>query len=208
MRDTGGRDYSHLPVMEEFVPLPEASLACPHCGKLAKVMTDTEDSDVLEIDVRAHRRRIRRRRYRPTCDCDSTRRTLTAPPPPKLIPKGNYGISIWVGSVKGPAGFEAWRCLVVFRMEGMPDSLTKALHGGTEMRSAPIPNRRGGYFGHGGLHGLYRLTAHQGSDAQHHPRQAVPASFPRTSLNLPMIDSRTSLEPSSRSPSSACCPCV
>ena len=24
------------------------------------------------------------------------RRTLTAPPPPKLIPKGNYGISIWV----------------------------------------------------------------------------------------------------------------
>ena len=23
-------------------------------------------------------------------------RTLTAPPPPKLIPKGNYGISIWV----------------------------------------------------------------------------------------------------------------
>ena len=26
----------------------------------------------------------------------SRRRTLTAPPPPKLIPKGNYGISIWV----------------------------------------------------------------------------------------------------------------
>jgi transposase len=90
------RDYSHLPVVEEFVPLPEASRACLHCGKLAKLMTDTEDSDVLEIDVRAHRRRIRRRRYRPTCDCDSTRRTLTAPPPPKLIPKGNYGISIWV----------------------------------------------------------------------------------------------------------------
>jgi len=90
------RDYSHLPVVEEFVPLSEESLACPHCGKLAKLMTDTEDSDVLEIDVRAHRRRIRRRRYRPTCACDSARRTLTAPRPPKLIPKGNYGISIWV----------------------------------------------------------------------------------------------------------------
>ena len=60
------------------------------------MMSDTEDSEVLEIDVRAHRRRIRRRRYRATCDCDLTRRTLTAPPPPKLIPKGNYGISIWV----------------------------------------------------------------------------------------------------------------
>ena len=92
----GRRDYSHLPAEEEFVPLPEESLACPHCGKLAKLMSATEDSDVLEIEVRAHRRRIRRRRYRATCDCDPARRTLTAPSPPKLIPKGNYGISIWV----------------------------------------------------------------------------------------------------------------
>jgi hypothetical protein len=59
-------------------------------------MSATEDSEVLEIEVRAHRRRIRRRRYRATCDCDPARRTLTAPSPPKLIPKGNYGISIWV----------------------------------------------------------------------------------------------------------------
>jgi transposase len=92
----GRRDYSHLPVQEELVPLPEESLACPHCGKLAKWMSATEDSDVLEIEVRAHRRRIRRRRYRATCDCGPARRTLTAPLPPKLIPKGNYGISIWV----------------------------------------------------------------------------------------------------------------
>jgi transposase len=90
------RDYSHLPVEEEFVPLPADSLACPICGKPAAMMSATEDSDVLEIDVRAHRRRVRRRRYRATCDCDPARRTLTAPPPPKLIPKGNYGISIWV----------------------------------------------------------------------------------------------------------------
>ena len=60
------------------------------------MMSTTEDADVLEIDVRAYRRRIRRRRYRPTCDCEPARRTLTAPPLPKLIPKGNYGISIWV----------------------------------------------------------------------------------------------------------------
>jgi transposase len=92
----GRRDYSHLPVAEEFVALPEESLICPICGKPAAMMSDTEDSEVLEIDVRAHRRRIRRRRYRTVCDCDPTRRTLTAPPLPKLIPKGNYGISIWV----------------------------------------------------------------------------------------------------------------
>jgi hypothetical protein len=38
---SGRRDYSHLPVQEEFVSLPEESLACPHCGKLAKWMADT-----------------------------------------------------------------------------------------------------------------------------------------------------------------------
>jgi transposase len=92
----GRRDYSHLPVVEDFVSLPTESLACPFCGKWASMMSVTEDSEVLEIDVRAYRRRIRRRRYRPTCDCDPRRRTLTAPPPPKLIPKGNYGISVWV----------------------------------------------------------------------------------------------------------------
>jgi transposase len=92
----GRRDYSHLPVVDEVVALPEESLLCPICGKPAAMMSDTEDSEVLEIDVRAHRRRIRRRRYRAACDCDPARRTLVAPSPPKLIPKGNYGVSIWV----------------------------------------------------------------------------------------------------------------
>lgn len=92
----GRRDYSHLPVAEEFVTLPEESLVCPICGRSAAMMSDTEDSEVLEIDVRAHRRRIRRWRYRAVCDCDPARRTLVAPLPPKLIPKGNYGASIWV----------------------------------------------------------------------------------------------------------------
>jgi transposase len=92
----GRRDYTHLPVKEEFVPLPEEALSCPHCGKPAAMISATEDSELLEIEVQAHRRRIRRRRYRATCDCQPGRRTLTAPSPPKLIPKGNYGISIWV----------------------------------------------------------------------------------------------------------------
>jgi transposase len=90
------RDYSHLPVTEEFVPLPDKATACPNCGKPAVMMSDTEDSEVLEIEVQAHRRRIRRRRYRAACDCDPARRTLVAPPAPRLIPKGNYGVSIWV----------------------------------------------------------------------------------------------------------------
>jgi transposase len=56
-------------------------------------MSATEDSEVLEIDVKPHRRVIRRRRVRATCNCGP--RTITAPAPPKLIPKGCLGISIW-----------------------------------------------------------------------------------------------------------------
>jgi transposase len=92
----GRRDYSHLPVEEEFISLPEEMSACGICGRPFVMMSATEDSELLEIEVRAHRRRIRRRRYRTACDCDCSPGTLTAPPPPKLIPKGNYGISIWV----------------------------------------------------------------------------------------------------------------
>jgi transposase len=90
------RDHSHLPVVEEPVELPDDQCPCPKCGKLREVMAETEDSELIEIDVRAYRRRIRRKRYRTTCNCPDIPRTLAAPAPPKLIPKGRYGISVWV----------------------------------------------------------------------------------------------------------------
>jgi transposase len=58
--------------------------------------SDTEDSEQVEIEVRAYRRRIRRRRYQRTCACGNGPRTVTAPPAPKLIPKGLLGVSVWV----------------------------------------------------------------------------------------------------------------
>jgi len=97
--DTPGpqrRDHSHLPVIEEEVQLPPDETACPTCGKSAAEMNETEDSEVIEVEVRAHRRKIRRKRYRRTCDCPNESQTLTAPAPPKLIPKGRYGVSVWV----------------------------------------------------------------------------------------------------------------
>jgi transposase len=89
------RDYSHLPVIEEPRELPEARRVCPRCGA-ALVPSDTEDSEQIEIDVRAYRRLIRRRRYQRTCTCANCPRTVTAPPAPKLIPKGLLGVSVWV----------------------------------------------------------------------------------------------------------------
>ena len=90
------RDYWHLPVVEEPLELPPDETACPKCGKPAAEMNQTEDSEVIEVEVRAYRRRVRRQRYRRTCDCPNESQTLIAPAPAKLIPKGRYGISVWV----------------------------------------------------------------------------------------------------------------
>jgi transposase len=88
------RDYSHLPAVDEPVDLPEAQRHCPKCGQ-ALSPSDAEESELLEIEVRPYRRKIRRRRYRRTCSCGGCPRTFTAPAPPKLIPKGRLGVSLW-----------------------------------------------------------------------------------------------------------------
>jgi transposase len=89
------RNYSHLPVREEFLELPPEHCVCPCCGLPLLPLSDTEDSEQIEIEVSAYRRVLRRRRYRRTCTCAGPI-TRTAPPPPKLIPKARYGLSVWV----------------------------------------------------------------------------------------------------------------
>jgi transposase len=89
------RDYSSLPAEEELRELPEDQRACPKCGQ-ALTPSDAEESELIEIDVRAYRRKIRRRRYRRTCTCAGCPQTFTAASPPKLIPKGRLGVSVWV----------------------------------------------------------------------------------------------------------------
>jgi transposase len=89
------RDYSHLPARAAVCELPPARCVCPRCGQPLSPLSETEDSEQIEIEVHAYRRVIRRRRYQRTCTCDGTS-TVTAPAPPKLIPKGRLGLSIWV----------------------------------------------------------------------------------------------------------------
>ncbi len=76
--------------------LAEADKRCPCCGEPLLPFPGTEDSEVLEIEVRAYRRRIHRKRYRPGCRCGALPGIITAPTPNRLIAKGKYGISLWV----------------------------------------------------------------------------------------------------------------
>ena len=91
----GRRNLDHLPVVEEEYELGEEESRCPLCGLPYEPLPGREDSEQVEVEVRAYRRKIRRRRYRRTCRCEGIPRTITAAGPSKLIPKGRLGISIW-----------------------------------------------------------------------------------------------------------------
>jgi transposase len=90
------RCYDHLPAVEETVTIPAEEQHCPACGQSWLPFPGTEDAELLEIDVRAYRRVYRRRRYRPGCSCGLQPGIITAPPPPKVLPKSHLGVSVWV----------------------------------------------------------------------------------------------------------------
>lgn len=94
-RGHGRRDHSHLPAQTEVSDLPEDQRRCPCCGLPYAEFPGTEDSETIEIEVRAHRRVIRRKRYRQTCQCPSAPGIITAPGPPRLFAKGVLGVSVW-----------------------------------------------------------------------------------------------------------------
>jgi transposase len=92
----GRRDHSHLPAVVTPVDLPADERCCPRCHQPYAEFPGTEDSEMIEIHVRAHRRVLRRKRYRRTCSCAGVPGIITAPAPPRLFAKGIVGISVWV----------------------------------------------------------------------------------------------------------------
>ena len=90
----GRKMLAHLPERIETVGLD--SPQCPACGEPLDEFPGTEDSEVLEIEVKAYRRVIRRQRYRPSCRCCRVPGIVTAPAPCRLIERGKFGVSVWV----------------------------------------------------------------------------------------------------------------
>jgi transposase len=90
------RDHTHLPALGEEHEIAAAQGCCQRCGRPFVPVHGTEDSTILEVEVRAYRRIIRRHRYRPTCACGAHPGVVTAPPAPRVIPKSILGVSVWV----------------------------------------------------------------------------------------------------------------
>ena len=91
----GRSDRSALPVVVEVHDLSEAAKHCPACGAAFVPFPGREESNLIEVQVQAHMRRIQRQRYHKTCQCPHVPGIVTAPPAPRLIPKSPLGVSVW-----------------------------------------------------------------------------------------------------------------
>ena len=60
----GRRNYDQLPTTDEACVLPAEQCCCAACGQPFEEIPGSADGDILEIDIRAHRRRYQRQRYR------------------------------------------------------------------------------------------------------------------------------------------------
>lgn len=90
-----GRKTIPLEEVEEIIELPENEQHCPCCKEPYETLSKTEDSEIIEIEVKGYKRKIKRRKYLSRCHCKNTSKLLIAPPVPRLIPKGILGTSIW-----------------------------------------------------------------------------------------------------------------
>ena len=97
VRGAPGHGRTQRPGLEERVEEhnpPEEARTCDGCGK-PYAAVGAEQSTLVEIEVKAHRRVIRRGRWRRTCDCASALMEVSAPPVPRLFPNTSYGTSVW-----------------------------------------------------------------------------------------------------------------
>ena len=84
---------------------PKSARLCSCCGK-PYVANGENSSTVIEIEVKAHTRRIVRPRWRRGCDCASSPLEVSAPPVARLFPRTPYGTSVWACFL-----YERYACL-------------------------------------------------------------------------------------------------
>jgi len=93
-KSPGRTRHTELPASVEVHEPSEKD--CPSCHAPFAPYGSPEETDITRISVWAYKRKFRRPRYRKTCSCQNTPRIAIAPPAPRLVPRGKFGISVWV----------------------------------------------------------------------------------------------------------------
>jgi transposase len=84
-----GRKIPDLPEIEVIHEVPADQACCSDCGKSLVDTGLTEDSHEIDMEIKLVRIKHIRKRVSRTCDCQ-TKRFITAPKPPAVIPKGKF----------------------------------------------------------------------------------------------------------------------
>ncbi len=92
-RGHGRTERPHLPEKNEDVKLPKVPL-CPYCSK-PYVPNESKVTEINEVEVKAYKRIIKRQCVKKGCTCKGVPQIITAPMPPKVLPKSPHGLSIW-----------------------------------------------------------------------------------------------------------------
>ena len=91
----GKTQRPELPTKEIELDFPDGDACCSTCNKPFVPISKTENSDFIEIEVKAYTRRIKRKCYRPGCQCENLPGIITAPMPPRLFPRNTLHTSVW-----------------------------------------------------------------------------------------------------------------
>jgi transposase len=89
------RQHNQLPEREETYD-KTGPLVCETCGKPFRELNKTDNSELVEIEVKGYKRKIKRKKYAQSCKCKIDKGIITVPGPVKLFPQTRYGISIWI----------------------------------------------------------------------------------------------------------------
>jgi transposase len=91
----GRQRRTNLPAEVVIHDVAEDDKICPQCRLPRIPFFRTEDSEEVHWETRLVRRIHKRRQYLSSCRCPGPR-MVTAPPAPKIIPKGMFSIEFWV----------------------------------------------------------------------------------------------------------------
>ena len=92
-----GHGRTPRPGLEERIEIhqpPAEACVCGRCGT-PYVANGERSSTIVEIDVKAHTRRIVRPRWRRRCDCADSPRHVTAATPDRVFARTAYGTTVW-----------------------------------------------------------------------------------------------------------------
>ncbi|WP_419662170.1 transposase, IS66 family [Desulfosarcina variabilis str. Montpellier] len=92
----GRRIRKNLPFEEILHDIDDDDKFCPRCGLPFEALPFTEDSELIDWEIKIVRHVHRRRCYTTTCTCQAVPGIITAAPVPKIIPKGMFTEGFWV----------------------------------------------------------------------------------------------------------------